>query len=310
MGVDYVRAIFGRSARKIGAGIQGEVWVVNNDAILKRLFEKLQHRTGKLPRTRYVCLKLRVPIFSAEYANNMTRSQWVREEVLEFNSMSTKEVLTVWRQIVRGGHYEYTMLEYAYRPSTSRVPCWFRPKDIFPMPYFEGVDMDCGVHIIAMEFKRGAVLSRALYTPTSSPDLAARVERAVLMMWYAGIVHQDLHDHNMLVDPDTKNVTIIDLGFARVLPPPVVMQLRQKIAPVVNAIRKGEPVDVDSFGNTVWEEIVKPNIVGSSALHNHWVLSFLKTYASRRRDVRSSRMVTARKRAWACSSSSRSSSSF
>ena len=291
---NYVREIFGTSAKRIGAGVQADVYVVKNDAVLKGQFEKLHWRRGALPRRRYVCLKLRTTVFTSR-PGHLPRDFnrfWVREETAAFDSMSYEDVRRVWRSNVKAGKREYKMLEHMQETRSARDPCWFRPQDLAPQPYFEGADMDNGVHVLAMEFKRSGEVDMHL------PEALAHVEKAVLTMWYAGVIHSDLHHENVLMDPRSKAVTILDFGYARVLPSTVCTQLRQKITPVVNALRKGDPVDVRAFVAALWHELIKPY---EKRLHNYWVIDVAHTFETARRRVRrNSRLVTARKRAWAC----------
>jgi serine/threonine protein kinase len=302
----YTRDVFGASAKNIGSGLQAEVFVVKNDAVLKQCFKKLQHRTGALPRRRYVCLKIRALDIIDRPANPLNHMSWARNRAREIGVMSSKEILKEWRDVVSGGRHEYATLEYMYRPPDAPKACWFRPQDFVPQPYFQGVDMEKGVHILAMEYKRSRPLSRHLSKPMRSPDLAANVEKAVLTMWYAGVVHTDLHTENMLADSNTQTVTIIDLGYAKVLPAAVRAQLRQRIDPVVNALRNGIDMDVHAFGNDVWKELLRPLFAHASATGNHGIVHVAHTYfkqkyyAARGRDVRRSRLLAARKKAWAC----------
>lgn len=315
MANDYVRSIFGASATRIGSGVQADVYVVKNDATLKRLFEKLVWRHGTLPRRRYVCLKIRTTVFTERPEHSVhlapgnfgftgpgwhpsPRRNFRSEEQNAFQSMSNAEIRKVWRANVRDGKREYKMLAHLQNLRSARDPCWFRPQDISPQQYFEGADWDDGVHILAMEFKRSGPLELNWSRYRYLPQVMAHVEKAVLTMWYAGVIHSDLHADNVLMDPTTKAVTIIDFGFAKVLPDTVRTQLRQKIAPVVNALRRGDPVDARAVLDAIWRELIKPY---EKRLHNHQIVTIAHNSASSlRRSVRSSRLATARKKAWAC----------
>jgi hypothetical protein len=174
---EYVQTIFGESAKRLGSGAQASVFLVKNDAVLERLFEKLRHRTGTLPRSRYVCLKIRVPVFSYERPGSnrrWNRVEWARNEILEFNAMSNAAILKVWRHVVGGGRDEFRMLKYTHDQRGPQDPCWFRPSDMVPTPYFQGVDMDHGVHILAMEMKHGVRFSRYA-SKTSAMNLVQNV---------------------------------------------------------------------------------------------------------------------------------------
>lgn len=46
----------------------------------------------------------------------------------------------------------------------------------------------------------------------------ALIEKAILTLWVLGAIHADLHTGNMFIDDKTQKVTIIDFGYAMVLP--------------------------------------------------------------------------------------------
>ena len=71
------------------------------------------------------------------------------------------------------------------------------------------------------------------------------VERAICALWLHGYVHADFHGGNIMLDPRSNGVTIIDFGFGTQLPPNMVNDVRTK---VVEAIRAG----VRSLGE-VWQ---------------------------------------------------------
>lgn len=75
-------------------------------------------------------------------------------------------------------------------------------------------------------------------------DAYVLIEKAVVSMWLHGIVHADLHMDNVLYDPLTRKVTIIDFGFATMLSLPLVEAVHAK---VVEGIAQG----VRSLGE-VW----------------------------------------------------------
>ncbi len=102
-----------------------------------------------------------------------------------------------------------------------------------------------------------------VYTATNQEthvplDLYVRVERAMALLWAAGIVHTDSHTNNMMWDQRTQRLSIIDFGLAMLLPDDVI----RKIAPALSSmIMKG----AQSLGD-VWD--VK-GIWGTARLHNY-----------------------------------------
>lgn len=86
------------------------------------------------------------------------------------------------------------------------------------------------------EFVNGKVVNGRRVAPQPLPaSLYLAVERAVAMVWTHGIAHTDFHWDNVLVDPATERVTIIDFGQAVGLSPALVSQVRQTLPRAVEA---------------------------------------------------------------------------
>lgn len=67
-------------------------------------------------------------------------------------------------------------------------------------------------------------------------DTFLRIERAAAALWSQGVVHADLHKDNMMIDPATKKLTVIDFGFGVLLPPAYTVAVRNQLA---KAVRSG-----------------------------------------------------------------------
>lgn len=88
--------------------------------------------------------------------------------------------------------------------------------------YITLMDLARGIPVNALLEKMKGVPSTAMYL---------EMERAAAALWMNGIVHADMHKGNMLYDGE--KVTIIDFGFAVVLPDTLREKIRKRIAHVV-----------------------------------------------------------------------------
>lgn len=88
-----------------------------------------------------------------------------------------------------------------------------------PAVFFSGT-LANRFHVIAMQCAKGETLEsfirRRQYIP---PAVYAKIDNAVASMLRSGVVHSDLHGGNILIDPATYSVKIIDFGFATIIPP-------------------------------------------------------------------------------------------
>jgi serine/threonine protein kinase len=93
-----------------------------------------------------------------------------------------------------------------------------------PAVFFAGVDKDGGFAIVCMEHVRGKTLASlvrdfTLLKRRPPHNLLLNVETAVVALWRLGVVHMDLHPNNIMVDPATAHVTLIDFASAARIPP-------------------------------------------------------------------------------------------
>ena len=73
--------------------------------------------------------------------------------------------------------------------------------------------------------------SRGLDAP-----LMMTIEKAFLSMWFQGVIHMDLHGSNLLANPATGQVSIIDFGRALQLKPGTAAKIRAEFS---NAAKEG-----------------------------------------------------------------------
>lgn len=73
-------------------------------------------------------------------------------------------------------------------------------------------------YVCVMGLAPGVTLSSYLRREGLTADLYARVEKAVASLWMAGVIHADLHRGNIVYDPGAGTVTIIDFGWAVIVP--------------------------------------------------------------------------------------------
>jgi Phosphotransferase enzyme family len=127
------------------------------------------------------------------------------------------------------------------------MPCIkeYAPKHFFSI--IDGADT-----ITVMSYAPGIPLKKTRATPR----LYLAVERAVLAMWAAGLVHSDLHDANILVKENAPGryptVTIIDFGLAFPMSPSV---WKAVLARLPDVLRGSEPP------YAMWEETIQPSRV-------------------------------------------------
>lgn len=99
---------------------------------------------------------------------------------------------------------------------------------IVPRLFFAGLSQIQGQwwFTTVMAVAQGDTLVKYLHANKLTAQIFAEVERAIYSMWMIGVAHADFHPGNIMFDPRTNKVTIIDLGFAVKLPDPIIRQLR------------------------------------------------------------------------------------
>ena len=70
------------------------------------------------------------------------------------------------------------------------------------------------------------------------------MEKALLLMWNAGVIHTDLHMNNFLVGHDHKTLALIDFGLAMRMSDTDRRAVQQVLYPFISKLRHGEYVDV------------------------------------------------------------------
>lgn len=107
-----------------------------------------------------------------------------------------------------------------------------RGSDLVPMFYFSGAvkARDGSLwYVTVMDQAPGTTL-KTLVESRATKSLTSReyvsIERALLSLWLLGVVHADMHMSNIMYDPKTEKVTILDLGFAVPLPQDVIEFMR------------------------------------------------------------------------------------
>lgn len=104
--------------------------------------------------------------------------------------------------------------------------------DIVPHFYFSGAvkAKDGGMwYVTVMQRANGATLRSVLSSRQDGAMTASeyvKVERAIMRLWLLGVVHADLHMSNVMFDPSSGKVTILDFGFAVPLPEDVIRLMR------------------------------------------------------------------------------------
>ena len=99
-------------------------------------------------------------------------------------------------------------------------------------------------YVTFMGYAGETTLHDYLTTRRMTAEVYANFEVAACAMWAAGIVHGDLHRKNAMIDPATKKVTIIDLGFGVKLPDDMRSKIRERIAQIVDSDDGGSAGDM------------------------------------------------------------------
>lgn len=104
-----------------------------------------------------------------------------------------------------------------------------------PTFYWAGMVNDAAskqrIYVTVMGLAPGYSVSRHLERTrnTLSPQTYLQIERALASMWINGIVHADSHVGNLMYEPATNRVTVIDFGFGALLTQDMVVKVRRAI---------------------------------------------------------------------------------
>lgn len=118
-----------------------------------------------------------------------------------------------------------------------------------PVPaFFFAAAGDDGCYYTVMGAAEGVPLTRYVRGLTAESYVA--VERAAAWLWLAGVAHADLHPGNVLLAfrGDRWHATIIDFGFAVLMPPALRRRIARAMADVVAA-------DVPTSLGAVWDAV-------------------------------------------------------
>ena len=133
----------------------------------------------------------------------------------------------------------HSAISETYTPADATFPA-LSGKSIVPQFHFGGPWLYAGHWwvVTAMGLVRGVPLRTYLRTHQLTARLFAKIEKAVMTLWFLGFAHQDLHDLNIMYDANAKKVTLLDLGFAVRLPNNIVQHMRSKVT------TQSDPADV------------------------------------------------------------------
>ena len=104
-------------------------------------------------------------------------------------------------------------------------------------------------YVTVMGVAPGIPVGKHLRRSRLDAETFLRIERAAAALWSQGVVHADLHKDNMMYDPATKKLTVIDFGFGVLLPPQYTVAVRNQLAKAVRAgVRSLGEMWLDSMG--------------------------------------------------------------
>ena len=85
------------------------------------------------------------------------------------------------------------------------------------------------------------------------------IEKAIETVWLCGVVHLDLHSRNILIDTATNKVTILDFGFAQLVPKTILSKVRSSHPSKTAADAIWYSDGLDAYGKTAME-LLKPRL--------------------------------------------------
>lgn len=129
----------------------------------------------------------------------------------------TKTVVKIPKAIVKitsvlDGEHEARVFMHLASKKYSYVPRLLLAGRYMTTPYY----------ILMMQYVPG----KSLYSVKITPRLMSNLEKAVSRLWSVGIIHADLHPDNVIVGERDK-VTIIDFGFAVILPKQLAKKMKE-----------------------------------------------------------------------------------
>jgi len=195
----FIAATFrAENARELGKGSYGVVYAVTPSALALKALTELSRRLSNVVGT-WKPSEVRGPLI-VKVAGPEPREAWAK------------------------------FVERSVRENAAHVAAHRTAPDVVPALHVSG-STSAGLFITVMDIAPGVTLSAYLESThrTLPHAVYAALERAILRLWRAGIVHGDLHDENVLIDMSgsAPRVSIIDFGFAVQLPP----DMQRKIAP-------------------------------------------------------------------------------
>jgi serine/threonine protein kinase len=129
-------------------------------------------------------------------------------------------------------------------PCASAFQCAGNYVPAFFIGFLNGGKAKSPAYVTFMGYAGEMTLHDYLTTRRMTAEVYANFEIAACAMWAAGFVHGDLHRKNAMIDPATKKVTIIDLGFGVKLPDDMRSKIRERIAQIVDSDDGGSAGDM------------------------------------------------------------------
>lgn len=139
------------------------------------------------------------------------------------------------------------------------------PRDHLPDLYVAGLVKNATdglrFYVTAMDEVHGLPLHEVMNRRGFTAEVYVRVERAVASLWVNRIAHADLHTGNVLYDPRTGRVTILDLGLAVLLP-------RRFQGEIVSRLACGVAMGVRSLAE-IFRPAARSRLLGIDGLQDH-----------------------------------------
>ena len=114
------------------------------------------------------------------------------------------------------------------------------------------------IFVQVISLARGVPVDKIPRNKLTSKQYVA-IEKAIETLWFCGVVHLDLHSNNILIDTTTDKVTILDFGFAELIPKTILAKVRESHPSMNDADAIWYKDGLDAYGKTA-VKLLKPTI--------------------------------------------------
>lgn len=160
-----------------------------------------------------------------QYSTTYVAPEITRDQIASLSSdavLPKNKVFPVFIKLqtsIRNGIREACVLDHLMKSKTQHCGPFHAldPKTYVPRLYFYG--KIGAYYVIVSEYIQNGIPLSNFHKNTPKPvrlEIGQQLERAVISLWMCGVVHNDLHEKNVIVSTKNKRIRvyIIDFGFA------------------------------------------------------------------------------------------------